>query len=507
MFGPIRQLAWESLVYGLSGMVSRFLSILLVPIYTRIFTPEDYGVLGLVTTTMTAISIFAVLALDTSAGRWYWDTENNSDRKSTLASWAWCHFGVALVLALIVFSSAAWLGQTVVGRGDAGMYFQLTALSLPLSVLGIVTTNWLRMRRRPWATTFYSLGTSVLNVLLTVMLVVFLGWGLRGIFVAQLLSMGVSTVVAVRLLGDWIHPRHFNLERLRAMMRFGLPLIPTSLAFWIVAFSDRYFVEFYTSTSEVGLYQVGSAMAAVVALGTSAFQQAWGPFAMSIHKSPDARQIYADVLLIYLWLTCAVSAAIGLLAPEAIGIIATEQYLGASPVVPLLAFSYVMIGLGYVAAVGPTIAKSTAPTGLAVTMAAGLNIGLNLLLVPHLGKTGAAMATLISQSIVPLFVFYRSQQMYPIPYRFGSALGILALSSGLIWLGASWQFENLWLGILAKGLLLTAFIPALFLFGIVTPAQAKRFVASHWPLGTTGGAQDTNVTKGEHPNCLWHGGS
>ena len=148
----VRQLASEAIVYGVSGVISRFLSFLLLPIYTRIFSPEDYGVMSLVSATMMLVSIFVVLALDSSAQRWYWDSDDPEDRKSTLASWAWCQIVVSVVFALFVGLASDTLGQTIVGRGDAGLYFRIAALALPLSVLGGVITNWLRMQRRAWAT-------------------------------------------------------------------------------------------------------------------------------------------------------------------------------------------------------------------------------------------------------------------------------------------------------------------------------------------------------------------
>jgi len=134
-----------------------------------------------------------------------------------------------------------------------------------------------------------------------------------------------------------------------------------------------------------------------------------------------------------------------------------------------------MMGLVYIAVIGPTIVKDTKPTGVAVTIAALLNIGLNFWFVPRMGKEGAALATLMSQGLVPVYLFYRAQQMYPIPYRFGPAVSLGILAWILIWIGSGWQFDNLWVGVIAKLALLALFIPALFVLRIVTPAQALRF--------------------------------
>lgn len=476
MLRQLRTLAHDSIVYGLSGIATRFLNFLLVPLYTRVFPPEDYGIISLITASMTVVSIFTVLALDTAAGRWFWDTEDVFDRKSTMASWAWCQLTVASLFAVAIYALADRLGPVITGHPGVGVYFRLAAAALPLGVLGWVTTNWLRFQRRPWVAVGYALGTSLASILTTIILVVFLRRGLVGIYLAQVVAGVVSTAGAVVLMRDWVSPSHFSWPRLLAMLRFALPLIPSALAFWVVSFADRYFVQFYTSTSEVGLYQVGSSIAAAVAVVTAAFQQAWGPFAMSIHKQEDAKPVYANVLLAYLWTTCLLGSALSILAPEAIRVIATDRYLGAETVVGLLAFSYIMNGLVYIAAIGPTIAKSSAPIGMAAILAAGLNIVFNFLLTPRFGKTGSALAAFLSQSAMPIYLFYRAQRIYPIPYRFKTAIMILALSFLVIGVAAFCSSNHLWFSLVVRFTLVSLFVPALFLLRLVTPAQARALV-------------------------------
>jgi O-antigen/teichoic acid export membrane protein len=473
----LRALASESVVYGLSGIISRFLTIFLVPIYTRLFTPEDYGVLSLVGSTLAIVSILVVLGLDNSAHRWFWDTEDEADRRRTIASWAWCQLAVATVVGAGVFVAAEALGRSIVGRADAALYFRLVGASLPLTVLGTVASNWLRMQRRPWATTGFALGTSVLTIVVTLALVVWARWGLTGVYAAQLVAYAAASVAAAFLLRSWLDPRRIDLARLRGMLRFALPLIPAGIAYWVVGFADRFFVQVYSTTAEVGLYSIGSALASGVALVTGAFQQAWGPFAFSIHKADDARATYANVFLAYLWGASLLSVGLSLFAPEIIHLLATDRYARASTVVGVLAMSYVMIGLTYIAATGPSIVKRTGPTGIALTAAAVLNLAFNFLLVPRFGMLGSAVATLIAQTVTPAYLFYRSQALYPIPYRFGAGVGIVAAALTTIAIGAQLDLASPWAGAAVKLALLALFLPLPFVLGVVTPAQARGVVS------------------------------
>jgi O-antigen/teichoic acid export membrane protein len=466
-----RQLAGESLVYGVAGALSRLLVVFLVPLYTRAFTPREYGELGLVAAGMAAVSIFAALALDGAAHRWFWESEDERERKATIASWAWCHLATTLALAALLTARAGWLAEAVIGRAGAAESIVPAAWALPFTAAVAVATNWLRMQRRPWATIGLTLGMTAVTLALTVWLVAGMGRGVKGVFEAQLASAVAGAAIGVALLRDWVHPRWFRGPRLREMLRYALPLIPAAAAFWVVSMADRWFVQRFTTTAQVGLYQVGYTLAAVVALATTAFQQAWGPFSLSIHRQPDARRFYALALPLYLWAASLLAAAVSVLAPEALRLLTTPAYHGAATVVPWLAFGFVMLGLSYVAAVGPGIARQTAPLGIGAGIAALANVALGLALTPRLGMEGAAIATLVAQALVPVYLFHASQRVYPIPYRFGPAAAIVAASAAVTLAGLSWRPASPWLALAWKGALVSLLLPLPLLLGMVRPAQ------------------------------------
>ncbi|MEP6780421.1 MAG: oligosaccharide flippase family protein, partial [Gemmatimonadaceae bacterium] len=313
--GRMRVLASESLIYGVSAIFTRFISVFLVPVYTRLFSPEDYGILSLVTSTYAVVAVFAVLALDSASGRWFWDSELESDRKRTIATAAWSQIASAIVFGVALYFASDRLAILVVHRADTALYFRLLAITLPFAQFGTVVSGWLRLQRRPVAATVYALGTSLLQIAVTLFFVVGMHWGLKGIYSAQVLSLTVGAFAALALLKDWINPAWFDFVRLKAMLMFALPLIPSALAMWVVGFADRYFVEMFDSTSEVGLFSLGSSLAQGMFLLTGAFQMAWGPFALSIHKEPDAKRTYAQAFLAYLGVTTFIATGLSLFAP------------------------------------------------------------------------------------------------------------------------------------------------------------------------------------------------
>ncbi|HSK72879.1 MAG TPA: oligosaccharide flippase family protein [Pyrinomonadaceae bacterium] len=417
----IKKLAGDSLIYGVSGVVSRFIGIFLVPIYTRIFTPTDYGIISLVITLFTLLSILVVLGLDNSLARWFYDDEDESDRKISLNTFLWSCFAAACIFAVLVVALQDFIALKILQEPLTKPALLIAALNLPLTVFTTFSANVLRIQRRAAAASVFSLSIALLTIALNVLFVVIIRTGYIGVFYAQLLTSIIAAIWTLILFKDSINPRFFNWHRWKEMFRFSFPLIPGSIAFWVINLSGVYFIQTFQNAAEVGLYQIGISIASAMALLTGAFQMAWGPFAFSIHKQPEAKEIYAQTLNLYMGATCAVAVLITLFARETLLVLATEAYVSAFWVAGILAFNHLVIGLGYLASIGTSLAKNNKAYGIASVISAGLLVLLNLIFVPRFGKEGAAAATLASQIIIPAAVFWHAQILYPIPYNFTKA--------------------------------------------------------------------------------------
>jgi O-antigen/teichoic acid export membrane protein len=483
----LSRLASDTLVYGVGAAVNGLLGVLLLPLYAHVFAPADFGRLGLVTTSVSLVTVFAALALDNSAGRWFWSTDDTEDRKRSIASWFWCQLAVSGVLMAVFLAAAGPIARSLLGGADSALYLRLAVVTVPLATLPTVAINWYRLNRRPVATTLFSLGVAAFTTALTAILLLPAHLGLEGLFLAELVGAAAASVVAAFQLKDWIKPSLFSRARLTEMLRYSGPLIPSAVAFWVVGVSDRYLVNAFRNVSDVGLYQMSNTISAGVAVITLAFQQAWGPFAFSIHREKDSRPVYADAFLAYLWVGCLAATALSVLAPDVLTVLGASRYLGATSAVFPLAMGNVMMGLVYIAALGPGIVKKTGPIGMAITAAAVLNIGLNLVLIPWVGRDGAAYATLAAEALVPVYLFRRSQQLYPIPYRFAPGIALIGLAAAVNELLARWHPATTIESVGVKMLALLVFVPAAFWAGIVRPSQLLALARRVRPRSRVGG--------------------
>lgn len=470
----IKQLTSETLIYGISGTITSSIGIFLIPIYTRIFSPSDYGVIALITTLTGLISMFVALGLDNSSGRWFYDSDKVQDQKHTISSWFWCQLGASCIIAMGLFLLAPQISGLLLKSKDHAILIRIAALTIPFGTFSKVLGNWLRYQRRAWTTSIFSTLNSLVTIGIIVLFVVVYRWELIGIYSARLIAAAVISLVAVAILRSWINPVCFSWKRLREMLVFGLPLVPAAIASWITISSDRFILQMFHDTAEVGLYSVAATIASGMALVTGAFQMAWGPFAFSIYRKKESLKVYSKVFSLYALLFCLVGTALSLFAPLFFRILTTPQYFSAASCVPFLVFSYIVTGAIFITSIGSGIAKKSKPVAMSIFIGAVVNITFNFLLIPSLGKYGAAVSTLVANLCGVIYLYIASQMNYSIPYQPKHAVVCLGFSWILI--AIDHFFIPDW-GISSFGLrigMCFMFIPLAFWLGIVRPIHAKR---------------------------------
>lgn len=478
MFSHLKQLAKESLVYGLSGVIGRFIGTFLVPIYTRIFNPSDYGVLELVGLCSSIIGIFVVLGLDVSQGYYFYSTDDIRDKKLTLSASATSHIGMSVILAIALFLLSKDASKIIFGVFDYAKYFQLVALDLPFFATLAFTQRVLRLIRSPWRYMFLATSSLISNIVLTILMVVLWRKGIYGIYVSKLIIDVLFSLVALYLIKSWIG-KYFSFLRLKQLLTYGVPIVPAGIAQWALGSANQYFLRYYSSLSDVGLYAVGGKVASIMGLVTGAFQLAWGPFAFSIHREDNSRAIYASILTYYLVFTSGFAIMLSLFAPEILKVFTTKAYYEASVVVSYLTFVMIAHGTYFIVSIGVNLVKKTAHISYTTAVAAGLNIGLNFLLIPKFGMVGAAAVALVSQWISTLLLYMISQHYYPIPYRLRDVMAILVSSIVIITLGSCIELRWFWFSLFAKVCLIILYIASLAMFRILKPIYLLNFLKNN----------------------------
>lgn len=463
MFKKIKQLAGDSLIYGISSIITRFISIFLIPIYTKIFQPSDYGIINLVTTTFVLMGIFVVMGLDNSAALWYWDKEDEIERERTFSSWFWFQITVATCVGVVIIISSKLVSRLILNETGHNDLFIIAGLNLPLTTFSLVFNTWLRVKRKPVSAVAYSLFSSLLTIGLSIYLVIYLRMGLRGVFLSQLISNSACALVVIFQLRGLLKIRFFNLTRLGEMLKYAIPLIPATISFWLLNSAGSFFISHYASKTEVGLFQIGSSIAAVCNMVFWAFLQAWSPFAMSIHKHGDAKDIYATVFDLYCAMGGALVLFIFLFAPEILHVLTTKAYYQAALVAGLLSLNIFIANISQITCIGSSLAKTNMPYAIGVIISAVISVILYVVLIPLWGKEGAAISTLAGSAFLSCYVTFRAQKLYFVPYHISKNIKLVLSLFVLMMLSFFIKTYSEIAAMLLKSVLFLLFLAFIFL--------------------------------------------
>ena len=474
MFRQLLRLSQHSIIYGLGVVVSQLVGFFLIPVYTRYLTTSDYGHLELLQITGTMLGVIFVMGLNSALVRSYFLCDN-ADEKKRVVSTAFVFLSASsALLTLLLVALAGSFSSLLFGSPEYTQYFRLIFLVLFFDTSIMVGLTVFMVRQEPVNYALVTVTRVVLGIVLNIVFVVVLHKGVLGILEASVIT---SAFIYLVLLGSVIRRTgfSFSVEELKRMLAFGLPLVPGGLAFYILTLSDRYFLQFFSTTTELGLYSLGYKFGLVVgALLVGPFSTAWGPFAFAMAKEPHVKQTFSRVLTYFVLVAMFVALALSVLSKEVLHVMATPAFFNAYKVVPLIALSYVLYGCYYILSIGLSLEAKTKYIAVVVGTIAIVNLGFNYLLVPSYGMMGAASATLIAFLLLALVSFLASQRFFRVDYDWGRIVKI-CLAAGVVYAGSLFITNES--GIVAgvfKLLSLLAYPILLYIFRFYQPEEIQK---------------------------------
>jgi O-antigen/teichoic acid export membrane protein len=427
----LKRLAKESLIYGLSGYISKSISLLLLPLYTAVLTTEDYGILDLLGT-IVVVSTFLILSgTDTSVGYYYFRKEHFDERPQIIISSMYVRVLFALIAFVIIFLAAQYISQLLFGK-DLSLFVIITGMTIVFQALHSFLFNLLRLEFRVWLYTILSSINILLSILLTIYFVLIHGMGIYGALLAQAISYGVIFFYTM----FYVFKRYgftFSPMWVKKILAYGFPLIGTGVAVWVLNSTDRYFLAHYVDLSAVGIYAVGAKLASIVGIVGGALQMSWGPYAMDIQYEKNAKDIYSKVFQLYFITNIMMILGISMFAIDILKVFTQPDFYSARAVVPFLCTSVFFTSAYFIVSIGINLTKKLQHTIWITVAAAGANIGLNFLLTPLFGSVGAAFCIMTANFLIFLLTYIVSQKYYPVDYKFKKVMVLLVPAAVIIW--------------------------------------------------------------------------
>lgn len=430
MIDKIKELTKDTALYGISTIVGRFLGFILVPFYTNVFSPAEFGIQSYIYAFLAFINIVYIYGMDAAFMKYA--TVKMEDKKKVFSTGYVFVLISTIIFSLVLILSKNWLAS----EADLENYSQIIYYVIGILFLDTITLipfSNLRLERKASKFAAIKILNILINISLNFILILKYKFGIEAIFISNLVASAFSFILLV--------PNIFeNLEwsidsaYLKRMLIFGLTYLPASVSSMIVQMIDVPIIRELTNESTLGIYRANYKLGIFMMLFVSMFHYAWQPFFLTNAREENAKNIFSKVLTLFLIFTSLMWVLLSLFIDNLAAIeifhgksIIGKEYLVGIYIVPIILFAYIFHGLYINFIAGIYIEEKTKYLPAITGAGAVINIVSNFILVPILGIMGGAISTFLSYFIMAIGIFFVSQKFYKINYEYSIILKVLSI--------------------------------------------------------------------------------
>ena len=420
-------------IYSIGSISQGALFVLLFPIYTAFLSPQDFGIIGLMSITVGLLTRFVSSPINSAFTRFYYAPEYREKSGILLFNLFLWALLIITCCTIIFWEISEYLAGILLQDRNLAHLLKIYALILFLQPLSSLFLYLLRMLERAKYFVFTSISSLLLSAGLTLYLLTVLKKGVLALIVGNLLSLIVTVIMVLPV---FIKRSTFKLSRsiLIPPLKYAYPLLLSEYSNLLIQSGDRYVLRIFNSVSTVGLYTFGYQIAGILQTAlVTPLKQALQPIVLKQEEEPEAIRHFLRVGATYFYLIgCAVCLLISLFSREILMLFARKEVFWAAwVIVPIITYSYVQHGIGNFVGWGMGLMKKSFHVSGIVLVAALVNIGLNFLFVPQWGMLGAAFATMLSYIVWNLLKAYYSAKFYDLHFEVGRLLHITGVGFGL----------------------------------------------------------------------------
>jgi O-antigen/teichoic acid export membrane protein len=437
---PLKKLAGQTAIYGVSSIIGRVLNFLLTPLYTRVFERASYGVVTELYAYVAFLIVFLTYGMETAFFRFGSKAESEKEQKQVFST---AFLAVAsttlLFLAFVLLNLDSVAGS--LGYDETPEYIVFFAIIVSLDVLSTIPLARLRLREKAIPFASINLASIFANIGLNLF---FLIWcplaledpanfshsfvesfyvpefGIGYIFLSNLISSAIKFLLLIPWLGE--AKSGFNTPIFKKLISYSLPLLLLGLAGIVNETFDRaYFTRLsglpeLEAKRQLGVYGASYKVAMLLSIGIQAYRFAAEPFVFSLKSGAEGKKTQADIMKYYVIFASLICLVILCFLDVAMLLIG-EDYREGKGVVPILLLAYLFFGALFNLSFWYKLNDRTIYGALIAIIGAIVTIGMNIILVPKIGYYGSAYATLGAYTIMLVVSYFLGKKHYAIPYN------------------------------------------------------------------------------------------
>ncbi|ASB49102.1 lipopolysaccharide biosynthesis protein [Alkalitalea saponilacus] len=469
MHQPVQFVFKQGFIYGIGNVLTKLSGVILLPLYLKYINETEFGVVTLFETIFQFILILSSWGVKGGFMRWYHEMKSRSGKKELFfTTWMFNFFTSFIAVALVAVLLNIWsetvfryrVSEEIILYFLAGSFFRL---------LYDVPFYLMKLEQRAKLQTIWTSLNILLVIGMTVYFLEFREMGLKGIYMAQMLAHGVTFLALIPFILNHIKPK-FNVNVLKEMIQYGLPLAISNILTTILTLSDRHIINQYQNLGEVAGYGMAFKIANLVQMVVIAsLITAYSNYFFKTLHDKSNMQFYSRFSRLFLILITFGGLGVVLLSPEIMMVISagSEFFRESIILIPVLIAGLIFSGWRQLLTLPLNKHKKTRLISIILVTCAAINILLNFALVPVYGKMGASVSTLIAQVIGMGWFYAEVKKLESINFQIGKLFLLFMLWVVMVIAGI-WTF-NLEIPVswLLKSLIITFMAIAMYLFKII----------------------------------------
>jgi O-antigen/teichoic acid export membrane protein len=413
---PLKKLASQTAIYGLSSVVGRFLNYLLVPLYTRYFLPAEYGVVTELYAYVAFLVVMLTYGMETAFFRFSKKEETTKVYSTTL---------ISLLISSVVFVGLIFLNSSAIsqwlGYANHPEYIQFFALIIGMDAVASISFAKLREQDKAMRFAFIRIVNIMVNIGLNLYFIVYQEYGIAYIFIANLVASVITLLMLFpqMISSSWV----FDKKLWKKMMIYALPLLIAGLAGMTNETIDRILLKHLLpntdmAASELGLYGAFYKLSIIMILFIQTFRFAAEPFFFAQEKEGNSRKIYADVMKYFTIIMAIIFLGVTIFYDVIKGFLGSEYHDERGfLVVSILLLANLFLGIYYNLSIWYKLTEKTKYGAYLSIFGAIITLSLNFTLIPVLGFVGCAWATLVCYFSMTVASYYLGKRHFSVPYQ------------------------------------------------------------------------------------------
>lgn len=411
----------NTIILSIGKFATQFIAIVLLPLFTRYLSPSDYGYIDLIQTYINLFIPLFLLCFDTAIFRFLVDSRDDKKGIERIISSSLIILGVQLLFLTILSALLLFVFSI--------HYYLLTVINIASLMISNVL---LQVCRGLGKNTYYSISSiiiAIFNLIINIVLILFFNFNASSILIASIIGNIVASiyiVIKIKLI-TFVNFNSINMDVIRGMLNFALPMVPHTFSWWIVNVSDRTLIALFLATSANGIYTISCKFSNIINSIFSIFLMSWQEEA-SLHiddkeKSHFFSKHINDTLILFLSLIILCLTTIPIVYNFIIGknYIESYNYIPILLIACLFSIATTLLGGIYVA---KKLTKEVAKTSF---LSALINLIINLILIKELEIYAACVSTLISYLVMFVYRLIDVKKYINLKFNYNKIFPLLLL--------------------------------------------------------------------------------